>query len=247
VPPASEAAARTWRYRRLAQAAEIHGCTHVATGHTASDRAETLLHNLMRGSAANGLQALTWCRPLSPDPPDLTLVRPLLGLTRQQTAAFCHQQQIPVWVDRTNRDRAYTRNRIRLEVLPQLRTFNPQVDRTLAQTAEVLTAEVAYLEEQCDRLVPTCVQWQPPQLQRRVLATIPLALQRRLVRRFLQRLVSGPTGPDQASPGQIGFDHVEKLVALITAPNRSQSDPFPGGAIAQVQGDWITWQPPRSP
>ena len=230
-PPASEAAARTWRYGELGQAAITHGCTHVVTGHTASDRAETLLYNLMRGSGADGLQALAWQRPLSGDYPQLTLVRPLLRVTRQETVQFCQDQHIPIWVDSTNKDRTYARNRIRLDLLPQLQTFNPQVEAILAQTAEMLSAEVAYLEAECDRLESTCLQWQPPQLHRPALQPLPLALQRRLVRRFLTARL----------PRQSSFDQVEKMVALITAPNRSQTDPFPGGAIARVEGDHILW------
>jgi tRNA(Ile)-lysidine synthase len=57
----------------------------------------------------------------------------------------------------------------------------------------------------------------------------PLALQRRVMRQVLQEIL----------PDTPNFEHIEKLTALITAPNRSQTDPFPGGAIAQVQGDWI--------
>jgi tRNA(Ile)-lysidine synthase len=68
-----------------------------------------------------------------------------------------------------------------------------------------------------------------PGLNRRLLQTAPRSLQRRAIRQFLQTVL--PTAP--------GFDQIEKLRALITAPNRSQTDPFPGGAIAQVDGDWI--------
>ncbi len=229
IPPASEAAARTWRYDTLATGAQAQGCSHSVTGHTASDRAETLLYNLMRGSGADGLQALTWQRPLHPRHPNITLVRPLLAVTRVQTGQFCQDQGIPLWLDTTNEDRTYTRNRIRLDLLPLLRTFNPQVETTLAHTAEMLSAEVAYLEAETDRLMATCVAWDPPRWQRQALQALPLALQRRVVRRLL--LLQLPSPPL--------FDHVEKVIALIQAPNHSQTDPFPGNAIARVEADWI--------
>ncbi|RZM75447.1 tRNA lysidine(34) synthetase TilS [Leptolyngbya iicbica] len=230
-PPRSEAAAREWRYQVFGEMAIALGCTHVVTGHTASDRAETLLFNLVRGSGLEGLQALTWWRSLSPETPHIALVRPLLDITRDQTGQFCQDFGVPIWEDATNRDRAYRRNRLRLDVLPMLRTqFNPQVDATLAQTADILAAEVAYLQAEANRVYEQCVLNE--QIQRRSLRTMPLALQRRVIRQWLMEQVA--MAPQ--------FAQVEKVVALLTAPNRSQTDPFPGGAIAIVDDPWIRLQ-----
>lgn len=228
----SEAAARQWRYQALSTIAHNNDYHYIITGHTASDRAETLLYNLMRGSGADGLQALTWKRSLSSE---LVLVRPLLGVTRTQTGQFCQDMQLAIWEDLTNQDLNYARNRIRQDLLPYLQThFNPQVEQTLAQTAELLQAEVEYLEQIAQQLkqqamLPQGVDESSLRLNRRVLQTAPLALQRRVMRQLLQ----------QTLPCNPSFEHVEKLTALVTAPNRSQTDPFPGGAIAQVNGDWI--------
>jgi tRNA(Ile)-lysidine synthase len=243
----SEAAARQWRYQALSAIAQNNNFPYIVTGHTASDRAETLLYNLMRGSGADGLQALTWQRPLSPI---VQLVRPLLEVTRAQTAQFCQEFQIPVWEDSTNQDFKYARNRIRQELLPYLQThFNPQVEQALAKTAELLRADVQYLEEAAQQLLqqalekkdsplsPEQAQGDAPtaltthqRLNRLVLRQAPLALQRRVMRHFLASVL--PIAPS--------FEQIEKLTALITAPNRSQTDPFPGGAIAQVDGAWIS-------
>ena len=245
-PLNSEAAARDWRYQVLSAIASEHNYNYIVTGHTASDRAETLLYNLMRGTGSDGLQALTWQRPLTEK---IVLVRPLLEITRTQTKEFCQDFQLPIWEDSTNQDLKYTRNRIRQELLPYLQeNFNPQVESALAQTAELLQAEVEYLEQAADRLrseamigkqeeiLPTPVRAGEPRpsalplkLNRRVLQKAPLALQRRVMRYCLQQIL--PCAPS--------FEQIEKLTALITAANRSQTDPFPGGAIAKVEGDWI--------
>lgn len=231
-PPPSEAAARTWRYGILAEVAQTQGYSAVVTGHTASDRAETLLYNLMRGSGTDGLAALTWQRPLAPN---ITLVRPLLNWLRSETGQFCQDQQLPIWDDSTNADRRYSRNRIRLDLLPQLRHFNAQVDRHLAQTAELLHDDLAYLEAQATHLRQQVQQGTA--LHRPPLQTAAIALQRRVIRQFLQdHLPQAPT-----------FAHIEKLAALIAAPQKSQTDPFPGGAIARVDGDWIRLFPSPSP
>ncbi len=237
-PINSEAAARDWRYQALSAIAKANNYQYIVTGHTASDRAETLLYNLIRGTGADGLQALTWQRPLTTG---IMLVRPLLEITRIQTEQFCQEFKLPIWEDSTNQDLQYARNRIRQELIPYLReNFNPQVESALAQTAELLQAEVEYLEKAAQQLREKGMEkgigneedsltLLPLRLNRRVLQKAPLALQRRVMRQVLQQILT-----DAPS-----FEHIEKLTALIIAPNRSQTDPFPGGAIAQVEGDWI--------
>jgi tRNA(Ile)-lysidine synthase len=237
-PLNSEAAARNWRYHALIAMAQANNYQYIVTGHTASDRAETLLYNLIRGTGADGLQALTWKRPITRD---ILLIRPLLEITRQQTGEFCQEFDLSVWEDSTNQDIKYARNRIRQELIPYLQAnFNPKVESALAQTAELLQAEVEYLEQVAHQLKEEAINWELEnegnwanlRLNRRVLKKAPLALQRRVMRQILQQILNdAPT-----------FEHIEKLTDLITAPNRSQTDPFPGGIIAQVHGDeiWLT-------
>ncbi len=229
-PVKNEASARNWRYQALTKIAEVHNYQYIVTGHTASDRAETLLYNLMRGTGADGLQALTWQRPLNEN---IILVRPLLEVTRSQTEQFCQEFNLPIWEDSTNQNLQYGRNRIRQELIPYLKeNLNPQVESNLAQTAELLQAEVEYLEKTAHQLrLEASAKGENDilQLNRPILKRVPLALQRRVMRQVLREILSDAPN----------FEHIEKLRVLITAPNRSQTDPFPGGVIAQVQGDWI--------
>ena len=250
--PQTEAAARQWRYQVLTEMAQTHNYPYLVTGHTASDRAETLLYNLIRGSGSDGLQALTWQRPLSLELTDfngscvtqaeenqpVTLVRPLLEITRQQTGQFCQDRQLNIWWDSTNDDLHYARNRIRQELLPYLQHhFNPQAELALAQTAELLRAEVNYLEALTHQLLETALSTEDLKenhlkLNRVVLRQAPLALQRRVMRKLLQNLT-------KITPN---FEQIEKLITLIKAPNRTQTDPFPGGVIAVVQDQWIVFK-----
>ncbi|MEM9264174.1 MAG: tRNA lysidine(34) synthetase TilS [Cyanobacteria bacterium P01_F01_bin.13] len=228
----TEAAARDWRYEVFANLAKTHGYCHVVTGHTATDRAETVLYNLLRGSGADGIQALSWQRPLSPEHPEISLTRPLLRLTRQETEEFCRVLELPIWYDSSNENLHYRRNRIRQELMPYLRShFNPNVENVLAQTAEIFTAEVDYLEQETDKLYSEVVKSIEVgrAIYRPLFKVAPLALQRRVARRLLRTVL----------PQQPNFEHIEKLVALADAPNRTQTDPFPGGMVAQVEHDWI--------
>jgi tRNA(Ile)-lysidine synthase len=244
----SEGAAREWRYQALTKIASSHSYQYIVTGHTKSDRAETLIYNLIRGAGADGLQALTWQRWLTPE---LQLVRPLLEVSRAETLQFCQEFKLPIWEDVYNQDLNYVRNRIRQQLLPYLQThFNPQVEQALAQTAELLRADVEYLEQAAQNLRSQAMAISPEsinynqqnsdllRLNRIVLRDAPLALQRRVLRQFLQTALSiAPT-----------FEQIEQLTFLITAPNRSRTSSLPGGAIAspqtsfyaEVEGNWIT-------
>lgn len=231
--PKSEAAARHWRYQVLSLIATQNQYQYILTGHTASDRAETLLYNLIRGAGADGLQALTWKRPLDAG---VQLVRPLLEVTRIQTGEFCQEAGLEIWEDSTNQDRHYARNRIRNELLPYLQThFNPQVEQALAQTAELLRSDVEYLEQIVGKVLQESISQTHQEVNikiavnRQILRSHPLAIQRRVMRRLLEQVLAGAPS----------FEHIEKLTALISAPNRTRTDPFPGGAFAEVAGDLI--------
>lgn len=227
-PPSSEAAARTWRYQVLTALAQQAGAACIVTGHTASDRAETLLYNLTRGSHLQGLASLRWQRSLTEN---LTLVRPFLLFTRAETAAIAQIYQLPVWEDSTNGDRRFARNRLRLEVLPQLRQINPQCDRHLATTADLLADEADWLAALTEQAYIEASS--PEGLRRSVLKQQPIALQRRVLQRFLsEKLRRSPTTAQ-----------IEELRQLITAPQGSRSSSLPNRQIAWVVGDWLRLQP----
>jgi tRNA(Ile)-lysidine synthase len=233
--PQTEAAARHWRYQALTAIAKAENFPVVMTGHTQSDRAETLLFNLVRGSGSDGLQAMNWVRNLEESGSDkspIRLIRPLLEISRQETGDCCQQQQLPVWEDVLNEKLTYRRNRIRGELIPYLKKhFNPQVEKSLAQTVELLTAEVVYLEQVAGEIYQTLIQADQKNLNRRLLSQQPLALQRRIIRQFLQSCQS-------QSPN---FEEIEQIVGLINAPNRSQTSSLPGQGIVRVEGDFLRY------
>lgn len=239
-PPANEAAARAWRYETLARVARQQGYTYVVTGHTASDRAETVLYNLIRGTGIDGINSLPWNRPIDAAEPAVSLIRPLLAFSRQETGQFCQQHQLPIWEDSTNQDLRFRRNRIRQELLPYLREqFNPQVEQALSQTAELAAADIAYLEEQSTHLYSQSVaakrdprEWE---VDISALKAAPLALQRRVMRRLLQQAFSVPPN----------FQQIEQLTALIKAPNGSKTSTYPDGLVAQVRKP-VIWLGPMT-
>ncbi|MCD8199155.1 MAG: tRNA lysidine(34) synthetase TilS [Phascolarctobacterium sp.] len=126
-----EAAARFLRYEALQREAEAVNAGYIVTGHQLDDQAETVLLRLLRGTASSGLGAMKMRTG--------NILRPLLHLTRDDLEAYCTERNIICCHDSSNDDMAYTRNRIRHELLPYLeKNYNRSVKKSLAQTAELL-------------------------------------------------------------------------------------------------------------
>lgn len=223
----TEAAARKWRYQALIEIAQENNFQYIVTGHTKSDRAETFLYNLIRGAGADGLSSLGWQRNLTPN---IQLIRPILNFTRSETFEFCQQFYLPIWFDIVNENNKYARNRIRGYLIPYLKdNFNPQVENSLVQTAELLRADSEYLETTATELLNKVKHPTENKLNRQKLRTIPLALQRRIIRQFLPQII-------QQQPN---FEQIEAVCKLILAPNKSRTSSLPSNAIAEASGEWI--------
>lgn len=139
----TEDAARRLRYAALRRIAAQQGAVAIVTAHHEGDQAETLLLRLLRGA---GLQGLAGMRAQQGD-----IIRPLLTLPKSLLEEYCSAEGIAVCYDSTNADTAYTRNRVRLELVPYLeRSFNPAVVPTLARTAALLAQDVECLEQMAD-------------------------------------------------------------------------------------------------
>lgn len=136
--------AREARLDALAEAARAIGATRIATGHTADDRAETLLFRLLRGAGPRGLAVLPPRAPL-PRPssgPPIELVRPLLRARRADVLAHVARHGLVVAHDPSNRDPRFARARLRHEVVPLLEQLSPNVVQHLAELADVMAALV---------------------------------------------------------------------------------------------------------
>lgn len=216
-----EAAARRWRYACLARAARQAGCSRVVTGHTGSDRAETVLLHLARGSHRRGLGSLRRSRPLDDAMPPLPLVRPLLLFSRAETARFCQSWGLPVWVDPGNASTLLSRNRMRAEVLPVLEALHPGASLRISAQAERLAEELDQ-EEELLRLALAGLRSLEPELalQRRALNRLERGNQRRLLRLWLE----------EAAGQALGAGVLEGLVDRL-APGRA-----PG--VLMLAGGW---------
>jgi len=139
---ANEKKARDWRYENLLMKAKLLSsnkinlpCTRILTGHTATDRAETIIMNLARGTDLIGLSTLKEQRTLEND---IKLVRPILAFTRNETLEICKEFNLPIWIDPSNENINLTRNKIRKEILPILNSIYKGADSRIASVASRL-------------------------------------------------------------------------------------------------------------
>ena len=169
-----EARAREARYRA---AREFAAGRDIATGHTVTDQAETVIYRLASSSGPRALAAMK--------PRDGDLVRPLLGVTAADTRAWCEARGLEPRHDATNDDLELRRNLIRHEVMPALRRVHPGADVNLARTAELLAELDELLAELADEHVA-------PELDLDALAELPRGLRVLVLRAAAERAAGRP-------------------------------------------------------
>ncbi|MBI5070723.1 MAG: tRNA lysidine(34) synthetase TilS [Deltaproteobacteria bacterium] len=215
--------ARRARYAALRQAA---GGEALATGHTRSDQAETVILRLLRGSGARGLGAIP---PRRGAP---AVVRPLLDLSRSQVLAYLGDRGLGWLEDPSNAGDAYLRNRVRREILPALAALSPSAERSLARAADLLRDDDRALEARARRLVAGGAA------DRDGMASAPVAVQRRAVR-LLWRLATG-------SRRGLSAARVEGVLRLLGRPGEGRVS-LPGGLEARVAGGRLEVGAPLPP
>lgn len=177
-----EAAARDARYRVLKEAAADAGAAAVLLGHTLDDQAETVLLGLARGSGSASLQGMA---PVREDDDGLRWVRPLLGVRRQATRAFCEASGLDVWDDPHNTQDRFARVRVRDRVLPVLEAeLGPGIAEALARTAEQLREDAEAFDEMIHETIEDIVEHAEAGISVSVaaLAANPAALRNRIIR-----------------------------------------------------------------
>lgn len=213
-----EQAARAVRQAFFAELIANGTVDRIATGHTRSDQAETVLYRIVRGS---GLAGLSGILPVTKE----GLVRPLLDLERSEIECWLRTRNIPWREDETNQDRSFARNRLRHEILPLLREhLNPRLDETLAHMATLAQDEEAYWASELTRH-PLSTTLSVPEL-----VSLPTALARRVIRQAVQ-LTKGDLR-------QIDFAHIERILGMARSQHGHDRVQVPGVDVLR-SFDWI--------
>ena len=222
-----EERSRLQRYAFLQSLARKVGAGKIAVGHTANDQAETFFLWLLQGAGRKGLGGIPPVRD--------GIIRPLIDTQRTDIEKYLRDNGIP-WVDdSSNRKTVFLRNRIRRRLIPVLEEeFEPHVVKLLSSTTEVLRDEETLLEritQQYFQTVAERVDDDTIRFEVRTLASLPKALQRRLVREALRRV--------QGSLRKVGFDHIEAVLSLLHSESPHAEVALPDGLGARREYDML--------
>ncbi len=211
-----EEAARMVRYEFLERVSLQIGAKKVAFGHTADDQVETVLLNLLRGTGVDGLSGMPPVRG--------KIIRPLIEARRPDVEAYIEANHLHPRLDATNLMATYTRNRIRLDLLPMLRReYNSDIDTAILRLAELAREDTAYLNmEACEALGRLTVAHDANSvsLDPERLLSYPLAIRRRVIREAVRKV--------RGELADVGFIHIEELVRLLDMGTDFEYE-LPGG------------------
>jgi tRNA(Ile)-lysidine synthase len=195
-----EDAARVLRYEFFRDVAHEYGVHKLALAHNADDQIETLILRFFRGAGLRGLAAMQSERKMK----DLIIVRPLLDVWKREIVAYLNDRKLSCQTDLSNFDPVFTRNRIRLELIPQLEAeYNPGIKKLLHKTADIVADDDRLLDEMARAAYEQCCTSEALHIS--TLVVHDIALQRRIIRHWLAQCTV-PVVPS--------FEQVEAICAL---------------------------------
>jgi len=225
-----EEAGREVRYTFLAQVAESIGADRAAVGHTTDDHVETILMHLIRGTGTRGLRGLQPLSQWQSSGKSLTVIRPLLEISRDETTAYCDRHQLMPRTDASNLSLSPLRNRIRHQLMPLLQSYNPQVAEALLRTARTAGDDLAFLDEEVAGLWGKVAQKQESTivLDKEMFFELPAALKRHLLRTSIETLLGNLK--------DIETRHIEEIMGVLDK-SAGKRISLPEGLIFAIEYD----------
>ncbi len=216
-----EERAREARYRFLKEVGRRRGADKIALAHHLEDQAETVLMRLLRGSGPAGLGGI----PPSRDP---GIVRPLIGAGRAEILGYLRHSKILFLTDSSNREAVHLRNRMRLDLIPLLSTYQPRIVEVLARTAEIMRADEAWMARTArDWFAAEAKVGAAGEIRLSVqrLRDVPEAMRSRVIRLALKR-----SGRQRLR--RIGLRHIRAVERLLGGAGHHRQVNLPGGLTA---------------
>ncbi|MBW2708761.1 MAG: tRNA lysidine(34) synthetase TilS [Deltaproteobacteria bacterium] len=207
-----EEAARDRRYEFLDHAKKAHGGHKIALGHTLDDQAETVIMRLLRGSGPAGLSGIPPVR-------NRDIVRPLIEITRQEIEGYIAHRDLQYITDPSNFEKHHLRNRIRLDLLPQLKTYQPRIVEILGQTAGIMRDETRWMETEAEEWIKGHVEVLETgqhSVPLKAFGKLAAALQNQIIRQIIKHVQGGLR--------RISLRHIEAIKGLIQGRPQASLD-----------------------
>ena len=223
-----EATARRVRYDFFDLVMNRESIPILATAHNADDNLETMIFHLARGSGLGGMCGIPQSRLCEHG----TLIRPLLGVTREEILSYCKKNDLTFVVDSTNRDTDYTRNKIRSEILPALKGINESAVENAVRVANTLREDHLCLESMTEMFLEEMRAGYG--LETEKICGAPAAIVHRALRRLYEEISDG---------GSLSHTHIQSLCRLASNGIPHSSLSLPGNIVAVINGDSLEFRP----
>lgn len=224
-----ELAGRELRYSFFNSIMEEKNIKFLATGHHADDQTETVLMHLMRGSGIDGISGMRYKRE--------KIIRPLLGISKEEILKFCHEEKLEFCTDATNFETEYSRNKVRLEIIPKMIEINPNLSNTISRTTEILADESDFLEECVKKTYKDIIFNNSVEIEK--LHKTHICLQRRLIKKMIESACG--------SKKDISYDYIDKVLKLAANNKTGKSINLLSGVVARIQYDKLIIEKPSLP
>jgi tRNA(Ile)-lysidine synthase len=212
-------AAREVRYAYFSEVAKKNRASKIALGHTADDQAESIIMRILRGSGTRGLSGIPPVR-------NGFYIRPLIEVWREEVESFLKGKRILYLTDPSNKSRHYLRNRVRHELLPLLRQYNPRVRQVLVQMADLFRAEEEFWQKYLTEKFPCVVRSRKKEhliLDVPSLAAQPLPIRLRCLRHAIEKV--------QGHLRRVSLSHIWAIHSLLEGPDPNRTLRLPQGLI----------------
>lgn len=209
-----EEAGRLERYRLFNQVMEKTNANKIALGQNLNDQGETLLFRLFRGTGLDGLTGIDYKR-------DGYIIRPILDLTREEIERYCKENGLNTRLDHTNLERIYSRNRIRLDIIPYVKEhFNNKIEKALWRTSKLLSEDQMLINQVVDNYINAYVSFYEGKyiLNIKSFNKEMKALRSRVVREIFNRLKGDLEG--------VSYKNIESILSLIEKEKTGKEKEF---------------------
>ncbi len=223
ISPSLEEKARELRYDFLERTRVKFNAHKIAMGHNLNDQAETVLMRLLRGSGMTGLSGIPPVR-------DNIIIRPLIEIRREDIIDYLKYRDLEYATDSSNSDIRFLRNKIRLELLPELLKYQPGLVEILGRLSDNLRDENSFFEDRTEKWVDKNLGWDESgdyYIDISSLEDLPPAFIRRIIRNIARRY--------RKSLYAVDYDHIQAVMALITNEKPNIPVDLPGDLVVRKE------------